>query len=61
MEKKIFYVLFKGYVRLRQFLGRALRLLQARVAERCGYYRLGGRALRLLNPMNSKIGQINQK
>ena len=29
-EKKIFYVLFQGKVRLTQFLGRALRLGQAR-------------------------------
>ena len=28
--KKIFYVLFQGKVRLRQFLGRALRLVLAR-------------------------------
>jgi len=32
MEEKIFYVLFEGYVRLRQFLGLALWLGQARGA-----------------------------
>ena len=36
-KKYIYLVLFNGYVRLIQFMGRALRLGQAKGAECCGY------------------------
>ena len=45
LRQLFIFVLFEGYVRLRQFLGRALRLGRARGPSAAA--RTGGRALRL--------------